>query len=236
MRIVILGAGGLAREIADIVDACRAVGHDLDTLGFIVEPKYGKPGDLVNGKPILGDFDWFEGRVDEAAVVCGVGAPELRKRFAEKAAGYGVKYCSLVHPTVVTTRWNSFGEGVVVAAGCILTNNIHVGNHVLINLGCTIGHDVVLEPYSNVSPGVHISGNVHVMTGSYIGTGTSINQRIRIGAWSIIGSGSTIIADVPDNTTVVGTPGRVIKTRSVGWHLGEPSANTLVINEIESAA
>jgi len=56
-------------------------------------------------------------------------------------------------------------------------------------------------------------------TGCYVGTGANINGKIHIGEWSIIGAGSTIVKDVPPNTTVVGVPGQVIKTREPGWHL-----------------
>jgi len=52
------------------------------------------------------------------------------------------------------------GEGVVICAGCILTTNIKIGNHVQINLDCTIGHDVIMDDYSTLAPGVHLSGYV----------------------------------------------------------------------------
>jgi serine acetyltransferase len=113
------------------------------------------------------------------------------------------------------------GEGIVITAGCILTNRIRLANHVHVNLDCTIGHDVILEDYVTLAPGVHVSGKVTFEEGCYIGTGANIVERIRVGAWSIIGAGSTIIRDVPPNTTVIGVPGKVIKQREFGWYLEE---------------
>jgi acetyltransferase EpsM len=77
----------------------------------------------------------------------------------------------------------------------------------------------VVEDFVTLAPGVHVSGNVNLGEGCYVGTGANIIEKIRLGAWSTVGAGSTIVDDVPPNTTVVGCPGKVIKTREQGWHL-----------------
>jgi sugar O-acyltransferase (sialic acid O-acetyltransferase NeuD family) len=218
-KVVIVGAGGFAREVLDVFDACNAAGQDYDVLGYIVEPQYGTPGTIVNDRPILGDFDWFDKYADQVQAVCAVGDPALRLRLVRQANKQGVRFCSVIHPTTVLTRWVTMGEDVVIAAGCILTNQIHIGNHVHVNLDCTIGHDAVLDDFVTLAPGVHVSGKVIVSAGCYVGTGANIIEKIHIGEWSIIGAGSTIVKDGPPNTTVVGVPGRVVKTREPGWHL-----------------
>lgn len=218
-RVVIIGAGGFGREILDVFDACNRQALKYEVVGYIVEPEYASPGAVVNGKPILGGFDWLEHHVDDVSVVCGVGAPHYRKRLISMAKAIGCTFCSAIHPAACLTRWVDMGIGVVITAGCLLTNQIRLGNHVHLNLGCTIGHDVVIEEYVSVAPGAHVSGNVTLDEGCYIGTGANIIEKIHIGAWSIVGAGSTIIEDVPPNTTVVGVPGRVVKTREEGWHL-----------------
>ena len=220
-KIVIIGAGGFAREVLDIFEACNKVGQDHDVLGYIVESQYGSPGTVFNDKPVLGDFNWFSKHAEEVYAICGVGAPQLRLRLVRCAQERGVRFCSVVHPTAVLTRWVDIGEGVVITAGCILTNQIRIGNHVHLNLDCTIGHDAVLQDFVTLAPGVHISGKVTLSTGCYIGTGANIIENVHLGEWSIVGAGSTIINDIPANTTVVGVPGRVIKTREPGWHLKE---------------
>ena len=107
----------------------------------------------------------------------------------------------------------------MITAGSILTNQIRIGNHVHINLDCTIGHDAILQDFTTLAPGVHVSGNVAFGHGCYVGTGANILEKLHIGEWSIIGAGSTITKDVPANTTVVGLPGIVVKTRESGWQV-----------------
>lgn len=219
-NLVILGAGGFARETLDVVDAINAVSPTWDMLGFIVDQQYGKPGDVINDKPILGGFEWIEAHAD-TYVICGVGAPEHRFKMIRRLMNLPIKYATLVHPNAVITRWLNLGVGVIITAGCILTNQIRIGNHVHINLDCTIGHDAVLEDFVTIAPGAHISGNVHLREGVYVGTGANLIEKKTVGAWSIIGAGSTVVKDIPPNTTAVGVPALVTKTRSEGWHLDE---------------
>lgn len=217
-NIVIIGAGGFARETLDVFEAANEVKSTYNVLGYIVDTEYGMPGTLINDRPILGDFDWFTHNSDILAV-CAVGAPEIRWRLVSRAVERGVKFISVIHPTVIRTRWMKVGNGSVITAGCILSNQVVIGDHAHINPGSIIGHDVVLEDYASVAPGVRISGNVIIKSGAYVGTGASIIEKKTIGMWSIVGAGSTIVRDVPANVTVVGTPGKVIKRREAGWHL-----------------
>lgn len=211
-KFVIIGAGGMAREVFDVFEACNNAGRDYEVLGYLVEFKYGKPGTLINDKPILGDLDWLVPHISDVQVISGVGDPALRRRLITRARGYGARFGNIIHPSVILTHRVTFGEGVVITAGCILTNQVHIGNHVQVNLACTISHDVLLEDFVTVSPGVHVSGNVRLCEGCYIGTGTVIIEKKTIGAWSLIGAGSVVISDVPPNSVVVGNPAKVIKT------------------------
>jgi sugar O-acyltransferase (sialic acid O-acetyltransferase NeuD family) len=219
-KFVIIGAGGQGREVLDIFEACNNAGEDYEVLGYLVESNYGNPGTLINDKPILGDLDWLEPHKSNVQVVTGVGDPALRQRLIIRAREYGAHFGNIIHPSVILTRRISFGEGIVIAAGCILTNQIHIGNHVHVNYDCTIGHDTSLEDFVTLSPGVHVSGNVMLREGCYVGTGAVIIEKKTIGAWSLIGAGSVVIADVPPNSVVVGNPAKVIKSRE-GINLSE---------------
>lgn len=218
-KIVIIGAGGCGRELLDLLEVCNQEENQYEVLGFIVQKQFAQVGDIVNGYPVLGDFGWFEKNTKYVNAICAVGASHHRRRLTNIALSYNAQFCSVIHPSVYVSRWLEIGIGSIIAAGCILTTQIKIGNHVYVNYGCTIGHDVELEDFTTVLPGSHISGSVTARTGSYIGTGTNIIEKTTLGEWSIIGAGSTIIKDVPANSTVVGNPGRVIKKRQPGWYL-----------------
>ena len=217
--VVIIGAGGHAREVLDVFDALNQVAPRYDVLGYIVETGHGVPGTRVRERPILGDFDWLTGRAGQVQAICAVGPPNLKRRLVKRAEDAGIAFCSAVHPGAVMTPHVTLGRGVVVAAGCVLTNQILVADHAHLNIGCTIAHDSRLEAFVTLSPGVHAGGDVVFAEGCEVGIGASIIPRRRIGAWSVVGAGTVVTHDVPDDSTVVGVPGKVIKTRPAGWHL-----------------
>jgi sugar O-acyltransferase (sialic acid O-acetyltransferase NeuD family) len=222
MRIVILGAGASARETLDIFEACNQAGAGYDVLGFVVDAGHGEPGTLVNEHSILGDIAWLANN-RAVHVICAVGAPALRRRMVEHVAALGLPFCNAIHPAAHLTRWVTLGQGVIVAAGSVLTNQVRVGDHAHVNVGCTVSHDVTLGPYATLAPGVHLAGGVAVGAGSELGVGANVIPRVVIGEWAVVGAGCTVIRDVPANTTVVGVPGRVIATHAPGWETtGEP--------------
>ncbi|MDH3254100.1 MAG: acetyltransferase [Acidobacteriota bacterium] len=218
--VVILGAGGFAREVLDVFEACNDREETYNVLGFVVDSRFGLPGTSINDKEILGNLGWLAERAREVEVICAVGAPEIRRSLVARAEAVGCRFCSVVHPNAVLTRRIELGPGTVVTAGCILTNNIRLGPHVHLNLDCTVGHDSVLEGFATIAPGVHVSGNVRIGTGAYVGTGANILEKITIGAWSVVGAGSTVIRDIPRGATAVGSPAKVIKESVEGLQLG----------------
>ena len=213
MSVVIIGAGGHAREVLDIL---RARGDDAD--GFIVEFGFGNSGTAIHNLPILGGLEWLDRRLDVTAV-CAVGAPELRRRLVNEASRYGTTFSNAIHPSLNLTPWVEMGVGVVIAGGSTLTNEIVLGDHVHINVGCTVSHDSNLGDFATLSPGVHLAGGVTLEEGAFLGVGAVVLPRVTVGAWSVVGAGAVVTHDVAPAATVVGVPARVMKTREVGWHL-----------------
>lgn len=211
-KVVIIGTGGFGREVLDVLEAVNAVTPTYEIVGFVTEPGYQQPGEQINEAPVVGHFDWLADHAGEVKAICGVGAPATRQRLVRQAEGIGASFFSVVHPRAILTRWVTIGTGVVITAGCILTNNIKIGDHVHLNLDSTVGHDAVIEDFVTVSPGVHISGTVTLKTGSFIGTGANLIEGKTVGEWSVVGAGSVVVRDIPPQVTAVGIPAKIIKT------------------------
>ncbi len=220
-KVVIIGAGGSAREVLGIFDDVNSRKNTFEVLGFIVDPDYGKPGTIINDRPVLGGFDWLEKNRKTVSAICAVGYSAPRYRMVNRALRLGIRFCSIIHPTVMLSKWVTLGEGTVVAAGCILTTQIRIGSHVHLNLDCTVHHDAVLEDFITVSPGAHVTGNVTLKEGCFIGTGANFVEKTTVGSWSIVGAGAAVVSDVPPNATAVGVPAKVIKNMPVGWQYRE---------------
>lgn len=210
--MVIIGAGGFGREVLDIFEADNERHNAWEILGF-VDDNPQMHGHTIREYPILGGVDWFlRSEANDVKAVIAVGDNKVRKKIAEKASGYGAKFCNIIHPSTITTPHVKLGEGVIIAAGCIFTNNIRIENHVIINLDVTVGHDTVIEDFVNLNPGVHINGNNKVLEGAYIGSGAVTIQNVTVGRWSIIGAGAVVVQDAPDRVVAVGVPAKPIKS------------------------
>ena len=218
-QVVIIGAGGHAREIADIIEARRNAGDAIEVIGYLVEAAYGHPGPQPNDLPILGGIDWLASRADGVSVVCGIGAPQVRIRLVREASAQGAQFVSAIHPSAIQGRGVTLGFGVVLAAGAVVTNSIAIGDHAHINVASTVSHDTKLGDFATLSPGVNLSGGVVVGQGSMIGTGATVLPGVRIGDWSIVGAGAVVTKDVAANSTAAGVPARAIASRTPGWHL-----------------
>ena len=210
-QIAIYGGGGLARELAWLVESCNELEKRYEVVCFIDDDSTSH-GRLLNGIPVVELLRARE-RFPSARVVAGVGSPRIRQQLVEKAELAGFQFETIVHPRVERSKWIQIGNGTVICAGNVLTTNIVLGQHVQINLDCTLGHDVIIGDYATLAPGVHVSGWVHVGERVYVGTGAVIingtrDKPIFIGNEAVVAAGACVTKSVPAGLTVAGVPAR----------------------------
>ena len=210
-RIVILGAGGFARELVWALRETNGASPQWEVLGFIDEDK-DKHGKLICDLPVLGGFDWFES-IDrqKIRVWSGVGSTLAKQHLADVSKRLGLEFCSLVHRDARMSTYVSIGCGTVITAGTIITTQVRIGDHVTVNLNCTVGHDCDIGNYSTLAPGIHLSGNCKIGEGVELGTGCIVLPGITVGRWSTVGAGGVVINDLPEYSLAVGIPARVIR-------------------------
>lgn len=88
--------------------------------------------------------------------------------------------------------------------GVVIGETTEIGDNVLLYQGVTLGGT------GNEKGKRHPTLGNHVV----VGTGAKILGNIRIGDHVKIGAGSVVVHPVPDHSTVVGVPGRVVRTRA----------------------
>jgi sugar O-acyltransferase (sialic acid O-acetyltransferase NeuD family) len=215
-EIVIYGAGGLGREVAQMLEDLNACEPRWSVLGFLSDDP-ALQGTIAGDLPIIGSSEWVQTRTHPIAVVVAVGSPALKRRLVQRVRGPLTSFPTIVHPSVTMGRRVTLGEGTVIGAGAVFTVDIRVGAFVTVGIGCTISHDDVLCDYCTLAPGVNLSGTVTVGEGCDVGTGTQVIQGLSIGDWSIVGAGAVVCRDLPANVTAVGVPAKTIKERPSGW-------------------
>jgi serine O-acetyltransferase len=90
------------------------------------------------------------------------------------------------------------------------------GLGVVIGETAEIGDDVLLYQGVTIGGTGNERGKRHPTLGNrvVVGTGASVLGNIRLGDGVRVGAGAVVVHSVPSNSTVVGIPGRVVKTRA----------------------
>ena len=210
-ELVIVGAGGLGREFAELVEDINVDHHTYHLLGFLDDDP-SLPGTEVNGLPVLGGTSWLAHHLNVSAAIA-VGNTKVRLKIAGRMGVSGIATPVLCHPTAVIGRTSVIGYGSIVCAGTVITTNAVLGRYVIVNLGSTIGHDAVLHDFVTLAPGVHVSGHVTLEEGVDMGTGSTIIQGRSVGKFTVVGAGAAVVRDLPAGVTAVGVPARPLERK-----------------------
>jgi len=117
----------------------------------------------------------------------------------------------------IVSQFNRTVTGIEIHPGATIGRRCFIDHGMGVVIGETteIGDDVLLYQGVTLGGTGKEKGKRHPTIGNnvVIGTGAKILGNITIGDHTKIGAGSVVIRSVPDHSTVVGVPGRVVRTR-----------------------
>lgn len=210
--LMIIGAAGSGREVAEAVEDINSLGPQWNLLGFLDDDPQ-KQGREYNGYPVLGPISSVA-NYPTCQFLLVVGSHRdlrLTKRVIEQVSLDSSRFATVIHPSARVSRYAEIAAGAIILQNCHVTTNAKIGRHVLVMFGATITHDCVIDDYVIVAPHAVISGHVHVREGCYIGANSTIIQKVEIGPWSCVGMGAAVFSDIEPNSTVVGNPARLLR-------------------------
>lgn len=210
--LIILGAGGTGREVAEAIEDINSLGRKWNLLGFLDDDPQ-KHGREYNGYPVLGSISTaadYHG-CQLVLVLANHRDLKLTKRVLDRLSVDRNRFATIVHPTVRLSKYAELGPGTIVLQNSVITTNTRIGRHVLLLFGSHIGHDCTVDDYVVLAPNAVLAGEVYVHEGCYIGAHATILQKTTVGPWSCVGMGAAVFSDVRPNSTVVGNPARLLR-------------------------
>lgn len=200
-KVILLGAGEHAKVLLDCLMAQGMV------VECVVDPKVvGDWHGIASQKEYAGE------RWPDCHALVPIGDNRARKTIAERCVHH---FSRSADPSAVISPKAKLGAGSMVMQGAIVQTFANIGRHVIVNTGASVDHDCKIEDFVHLAPRSILCGRVQIGEGALIGAGAMVLPGVTIGKWSVVGAGSVVTRDVPDESTVVGNPARIIwKKRS----------------------
>ena len=212
-RILLIGASGHARVIADIV----ALNNDI-VVGALSDRASDADGFPY---PVLGPFSSLadvsrQNNIDAVIIAIGDNFKREQAVFSVVKALPDAAFATAVHPGAVVAQNAYIGAGTVVMAGAVVNPGAKVGTHVILNTRSSVDHDCVVADYSSLAPAAALGGNVYVGERTSIGIGAVVIHGVRIGSDTVVGAGAAVVQDLPDKVVALGVPARIQREREQG--------------------
>ena len=204
--IIIVGAGGCGREVANWIEDINKEKKTWNILGFIddnlnvscaVSSKYKIVDSISNHIPRRNTY-----------YAKGIATPAVKKAIAEMLMNRGAEFVSIIHPSTKIYSEIPLGKGTITYPNAKISTGCKVGDFV--NIQSTIvGRDVTIEDYVTVSSSCGITGGVKLREGCFLADHAVIAVGLEVGKDAYVGIGSVVIRDVKEGTKVFGNPARV---------------------------
>ena len=162
-KIIILGAGGFAKTLADILQQNKT----YNQICFLDDTK--------TGENILGKCnDFIKFKEDNTDIFPAFGNNEVRKKWFEKLQQEKINIPSIIHKSAYISPTAKIETGVAVLPKAVINTDCVVKQGCIVNCGAVIDHDCELNEF------------VHICIGAMVKAENKIPAMMKIEAGEIV--------------------------------------------------
>jgi len=210
-KIFIFGAGSAGREILQLIYDINDQLPAWEVLGYVDnDPELigqKKDGYLVYKHEDLPVSKNYYG-------ICGVMDPKLRRKIvSEEIEPKGYMLPTLIHPTTIKSSDFIAGPGSMIFLGVNISYSVKLEKCVLVTINAVLGHHLRVGDYTSIMTSATINGSCSIGEGCFIGCGAMLHQGVKVGKESLVGMGTIVTEDIPDKTSVIDYPRKIIRRR-----------------------
>ena len=205
-NLIIIGAGGMGREIFDLATVCNGFNKEYVIKGFLDDDTEALKGFV--DYPLVIDTITAYNPVPEDVFICSIGDVVQKKKSVQTILDRGGEFINLIHPDAF------IGKNVKMGVGCIVLKNAFIGveciieDFTIIQISAVIGHDVKIGKYARIDCLVVCVGGTELKDEVTVHTSSVINHRVVVEKGATVGASSFVIRRVKENSTVFGNPAK----------------------------
>ena len=202
-RLVIIGAGGHSKVVADI--ALLSQGYNQ-----ILYLDDGQPvGTQLKGGKVVGKVsDWQRWQAPDSEFFVAIGNNAVRKELFDMMFAANAAFATLIHPSAIIADCVSIDVATLIVAGAVINPATEIGKGCIINTSSSVDHDCVIKDFVHIAPGCSLAGTITLGEQCFLGIGSKIIPGVTVGAQVTVGAGAVVVRDIDEGLTVVGCPAK----------------------------
>ena len=160
MRLIILGAGGHGKVVADLA---KQTGKYKEV--FFLD-------DNSQGAEVLGKCSqYLEFRSIDTEMYPAFGNNTARVQWENKLLEAGISLAKIIHPLAYVSPLTEVASDCVVMPYAVVNTGTKIKKACIINIGSMVDHDCILEEGCHLAPGAIVKGENHLPEGTKVDSG-----------------------------------------------------------------
>lgn len=126
-----------------------------------------------------------------------------------------------IEPGAIIRETAQIGDNAVIMMGAVINLGAVVGERTMIDMNVVLGGRALIGKDCHIGAGTVIAGvieppsakPVEIKDRVVIGANAVVLEGVTVGENSVVAAGAVVVADVPANVVVAGTPAKIIKEK-----------------------
>lgn len=166
MKLIILGAGGHGKVVADIA---KQTGQ-YEKIYFL--------DDNSKAVNVVGKcLQYLEFKSVDVEMYPAFGNNTARVQWEGKLLDAGIKLAKIIHPLAYISPLAEIEDGCVIMPYAIVNTGTKIKKACIVNLGAIVDHDCILEEGCHLAPGAVVKGENYVPKCTKIDSGEIVPLR-----------------------------------------------------------
>lgn len=205
--VIVVGASGYGREVFQYVKDVSRHDTDIRAKGLLDDDATLRGS--MGGEDIIGDTYTYAIQEHDRFVIS-AGSPDVRHTLAERLAGRGAKFFTLIHPNAYVAPTARIGAGCIVSPYASVCSYAQLEDHILLVVYASVAHDCRIGSYCSFSPYSAVAGGGVVGSKVFLGSHALVTPLRHVGQESKIAAGAVVYHDVPERSLATGNPAKVL--------------------------